>query len=166
VYGTWWEKNQTYRVPEMGAVVQLINLRGEVELHGNLKREDTVEVRSRVDGILSSDTLGDRTWFTTMLVMDRWSVVRTQLEDLKELAHKRRIDIREDEAMAPADGGEVATEPAMDDDGADRVRVNEDHLPKIEYFCDSCHKKLFFTRLEYAQCDDCGCLAMQKPRTK
>lgn len=86
LYGSWWEQNQAYTVPSMAAVVQLINLRGEVELDANLYREDTADTRSLIDEMLNGDSLGDAAWFNRMLDSDHFSQARTQLRDLKEMA--------------------------------------------------------------------------------
>jgi DNA-directed RNA polymerase subunit RPC12/RpoP len=164
LHGPWWEQNQAY-VPSMAAVVQLINPRGEVELDVNLDREDTASTRSLIDEMLNGDSLGDAAWFNRMLDSEHFSQARTQLRDLKETAETRKLHKERVSATATPAGGHGSVDHAMAGDAEPRP-VAEAPLPKTEYICGQCEKRVFFTRKDDVRCDECGLREFGKPDAK
>ena len=148
LYGPWYPGNQAYSGPGRDTVEQLINERGQLELDPNLERKDTAEARAFIDKMLSVDSEENPAWFDAILDNQDYLTARNQLQDLKVLAEGRRRN----DTMAISNP--IGSSP-----------VSQVPLPKTEYFCGDCGKKLFLTKNE-TRCDDCGCKVLFKPDTK
>jgi DNA-directed RNA polymerase subunit RPC12/RpoP len=131
-------------------VQQLINERGQLELDPNMERKDTAEARAFIDKILSVDSEENPAWYNAIADSEELSKARSQLRELKVLAARK---MRENEAMATSNPLRFSP-------------VSQVPLPKTEYFCEHCGKKLFFAKGEAIRCDDCGRNVMLKPDTK
>lgn len=149
LYGPWYAGNQAYSGPGRDTVEQLINERGQLELDPNLERKDTAEARAFIDKMLSVDSEENPAWFDAILDNQDYLTARNQLQDLKVLAERRR----QNDAMAMSNP--IGFSP-----------VSQVPLPKTEYYCGHCKKKLFLTTDDPLRCDDCGCKVVFKPDTK
>lgn len=171
VYGSWYEQNQAYTVPGMEAVVRLINQHGAVELNQNLDHEDAKGFRLLIDEMLVGDSRGDSAWFNTILNSEKFSEARDELRELKALAEKKKLEKEQSDRMA-------ASAPAARLNPVDQAIADNTYsmsgkrvagaapLPRTEYHCVHCGKKLFLTRVDVLKCDVCGCGEVKKPHTK
>jgi len=170
LYGLWYVQNQEYTGPGRHAVVQLINERGELDLDPNLERKDTAEARLFIDKMLSGESESDPACLEKILESQEFSEARAQLQGLKAFAEMKKDQRRQNDLMATSSPlGFGLVNRAIAGNTYSISSLNEPQgapIPKTEYFCNHCEKKLFLTINDVIRCDDCGCKVLLKPDTK
>jgi DNA-directed RNA polymerase subunit RPC12/RpoP len=171
VYGTSFGLNQAYRTKKIEQVVDLVNTRGETQLHKKLELDKTKDFAAAADRLVDDDSQGDLQEINTIINSAQNQDLLIQYHDLMELA-RLRIE-QPDRAKEFASQATMTTPSAVDQAIADntysltdQAEINEVPLPLCEYLCQKCGETLYFTRKERTRCFSCGWRMVLKPRPK
>jgi DNA-directed RNA polymerase subunit RPC12/RpoP len=171
VYGTSFGLNQAYRTKGIEQVVDLVNKRGETQLHKKLELDKTKDFVAAVDRLVDGDSQGDLQKINAIINSAQYQDLLIQYHDLMELA---RLRIEQPERAEEFASQATTTTPSAVDQAiadntyslTDQTEINEALLPLCEYLCQKCGETLYFTRKERIRCFSCGWSMVLKLRTK
>ena len=84
----WFGLNQAYRTKGIEHVVDLVNKRGEAQLHKKLELDKTKDFAAAVDRLVDCESQGDLQNINAIINSTECQDLLIQYHDLMELAHR------------------------------------------------------------------------------